>query len=166
MLPHGLVTILDETADALVYSGSEITCINEDFLQSLRANFIIPTLPITSTYVQGATGTKAVRVKEPVFLPFTVGGVSGCENVFLAVKVLIRQMIFGTDWLTSVNASISFAPFSFALYWRLTSRNCLPCGCIRCYTKENSSSHKACKSLFLELYRQVSDCYSNCETTV
>lgn len=81
MLPHVVVTILDETAVAIVVSGSGTCCINDDFLQSLRANSTIAILPITSTHIQGATGTKAVRAKQQVLLSFTVGGVPGCERL-------------------------------------------------------------------------------------
>lgn len=82
LLAHVQITILDNVAVALVDSG-------------------------TSTHIQEATGTKTVPVKQQVLLAFGIGGIPGCENVFLVIKDLIRSVILGMDWLSSVNASIS-----------------------------------------------------------
>lgn len=49
LLPHIHVTIYGEPTVALVDSGSEVTCINEKFLQQLTSTRVVPILPAAST---------------------------------------------------------------------------------------------------------------------
>ena len=61
VLPH-VISIFQEDFLALVDSGSEVTCSNEQFL-SLSSRFRIPSLPVVSTHIRGATGQQSPRIK-------------------------------------------------------------------------------------------------------
>ena len=107
VLPHVVISIFQEDFLALVDSGSEVTCINEEQFLSLSSRFHIPSLPVASTHIRGATGQQSPRIKFQVWLEFSVGGQTSA-NVFLVVKNLIRPVILGVDWLSEVDAWLYF----------------------------------------------------------
>lgn len=85
---------------ALVDSGSEVSCISEEYYEKILAKQSIPTLPVTSTHLRGAMGQRSCRIQVQVSLQFVVEGLSpslGFGQVFLVVKRLMRPAILGTD---------------------------------------------------------------------
>jgi hypothetical protein len=63
LLPHIVITVHQEDLLSLLDSGSEVTCINEEQFEILSAKVEIPTLPVASTFIQGATGQQSSRIK-------------------------------------------------------------------------------------------------------
>jgi hypothetical protein len=54
LLPHIVITVHREDLLSLLDYGSEVTCINEEQFEILSAKVKIPTLPVASTFIQGA----------------------------------------------------------------------------------------------------------------
>ena len=108
LLPHIAITIFGRELLALLDSGSEVTCINEDEFSALLSGRRIATLPVSSTFIRGATGHQSHRIKTQAWLQFSIGSNFLSSAVFLVVKNLVRPVILGMDWLNSANASLHF----------------------------------------------------------
>jgi hypothetical protein len=105
ILPQLSISIFGQEFLALLSSGSEVTCINEDDFKDLSAESRIPTLPVSSTHLRGVTG-QSPRIKMQAFLQFAIGKDINSSAIFLVVKDLVRPVILSMDWLLSVNASL------------------------------------------------------------
>jgi hypothetical protein len=105
ILPQLSISIFGQEILALLDSGSEVTCINEDDFKCLSAESRVPTLPVSSTHLRGVTG-QSPRIKMQAWLQFATGENISSSAVFLVVKNLVRPVILSMDWLLSVNASL------------------------------------------------------------
>jgi hypothetical protein len=82
--PLTLANALDQVANtpyeekllALLDSGSEVTCINEDQFATLSAKARILTLPVASTFIHCATGQQSSRIKFQPWMEFSLGDVT------------------------------------------------------------------------------------------
>lgn len=93
----------------LIDSGSQITGVSESFLGELiQENGKIPRIPARCTTLMGALGNKEAKVKEQVFLTFTLGNVE-FEYPFLVIPGLARNIILGYDWLRDNQVTIDFS---------------------------------------------------------
>ena len=108
LLPHISISIFGRELLALLDSGSEVTCINEEEFSALSSGRRIATLPVSSTFIRGATGHQSHRIKTQAWLQFSIGSNFLSSAVFLVVKNLVRPVILGMDWLNSTNASLHF----------------------------------------------------------
>lgn len=91
---------------ALVDTGSDITCISEEFWQELvKKHPNLPLMPIKSIQVKAAVGRKSVDIRNITLLPLKVGQVI-IETGFLIVPGLSRSLIIGFDWLKDKRVKI------------------------------------------------------------
>lgn len=91
----------------LIDSGSEITCISDEFwlrLRTVKEN--IPLMPVKPIQIKGAVGQKSYKVQQMVMLPLQIVG-NIIETGFLIVPKLIRPMIIGFDWMLQHKVSIN-----------------------------------------------------------
>lgn len=110
VLPHILILCEGIELLALIDTGSEITCISEEFYNKIISKVKLPVLPLVSTQLRCAMGQQSSRIKIQTWLRFTILGLDSdivFENVFLVVKNLVRPVIIGIDWLHTVSASIN-----------------------------------------------------------
>jgi hypothetical protein len=108
LLSHILISIHQEELLALLDSGSEVTCINEDQFAILSAKARILTLPVASTFIHCATGQQSSRIKFQAWMEFSLNGDITSSCVFLVVKNLIRPVILGMDWFSRVKGKLDF----------------------------------------------------------
>jgi hypothetical protein len=102
LLPHILISIHQEELLALLDSGNEITCINEDQFAILYGKARILTMPVASTFLHCATGQQISPIKFSLHDDIT----SSC--IFLVVKNLIRSVILEMDWFSQVKGALDF----------------------------------------------------------
>jgi hypothetical protein len=103
-----VITVHQEDLLSLLDSGSEVTCINEEQFEILSAKVKIPTLPVASTFIQGATGQQSSRVRSQAWIEFSLGDKISSSGIFLVVKNLIRPVILGMDWFSRVKGKLDF----------------------------------------------------------
>lgn len=110
LLPQIIINCHEVELLSLIDTGSEVSCINEEYCNKLRKQSgDIPTLPVSSTQLRGAMGQLSTRVRQQVLLDFYISGLNyRFWQTFLVVKNLIRPIILGIDWLGSVCARIDF----------------------------------------------------------
>lgn len=110
LLPHILVKVGNTELIALVDSGCELSCINENTLQDLLStNVTFPMLPVRSLNLRGAVGQKSYPIKQQVWLTINFDSVPvSFSHSFLVVKNLIRPLIIGIDWLYDTNVVLDF----------------------------------------------------------
>jgi hypothetical protein len=106
-LPHTTIQIQGTPLLSLLDSGSEVTCINDEYFIALKARDTIHTLPVSTSRLVGAAGQQSSRIKWQALLEFTISGLT-FTNIFLVVKNLIRPVIIGIDWLNQVTAVLDF----------------------------------------------------------
>lgn len=108
--PHIFITLTRAQGPilALVDSGSEVTCIEENTFQALTKVVSFPTLPVSSTFIQVATGQQSARIKVQALIKFRINSSVKCSTVFLVVKNLVRSVILGSDWLQKYSALIDY----------------------------------------------------------
>lgn len=92
--------------NALIDTGSEITCISEDFYNMNIKHFENkPTLPISGKVIKGATGLKSARIKKQTLLKTSIGQ-ADVKLIFIIVPKLIRDCILGYDTLKNLKMLI------------------------------------------------------------
>ena len=88
---------------ALLDSGSEITCISQEFYEKFKGVFEKkPTLPIVGKVIKNATGERSVKLKIQVLLTVQLGE-SEIQLIFIVVPKLIKDCIFGYDAQKAIN---------------------------------------------------------------
>lgn len=101
-----LVQIFDENVVALLDTGSDITCISEEFWNRLKGKrTTIPTMPIKSLLIKTAVGQKSVEVKTIALVALGIGPFQSDLTV-LIVPGLSANLILGFDWMKENQASI------------------------------------------------------------
>lgn len=98
----------EKLIEILVDSGSQVTCVSKEFLETLREGKQLLTLPVNATTVVGALNRRSQKVSEQVFLHFKVNEVE-FEVVCLVIPTLVRKVILGCDWLFKHAVVINFA---------------------------------------------------------
>ncbi|KAH0818221.1 hypothetical protein GEV33_004570 [Tenebrio molitor] len=63
LLPHTTIQIQGTPLLSLLDSGSEVTCINEEYFIALKARDTIHTLPVSTSRLVGAAGQQSSRIK-------------------------------------------------------------------------------------------------------
>jgi hypothetical protein len=82
LLPHTTIQIQGTPLLSLLDSGSEVTCINEEYFIALKARDTIHTLPVSTSRLVGAAGQQSSRIKWQALLEFTISGLT-FTNIFL-----------------------------------------------------------------------------------
>lgn len=102
------VEIFNYEVIGLVDSGSEITCISEEFWNEVKQNgpSNIPMLPIKPFQIRTAVGHKSVEVRNIVLLPLKLG-TKIFDTGTVVVPGLINNLILGFDWLKENEIVIS-----------------------------------------------------------
>ena len=92
---------------ALIDTGSEISCISEEFY--LRHKEILatrPTLPISGKIIKKATGEKSTRLKTQVLLSTKISTLE-TKLIFIVVPKLVKNCILGYDSQNALNMLIN-----------------------------------------------------------
>lgn len=109
-LPHISIQIGDIIVEALIDSGSEVTCIEQSVFQQIKNKYSFPTLPVTSTQLCGAISERSSRIRLQVYLEFLILGCTELfHHPFLVVNKLIRPIIIGVDWLYTYVSSLNIS---------------------------------------------------------
>lgn len=112
ILPTISIKFDDIKSNALIDSGSQISCISQSFFDTLthtqcRSSPILK-LPAKCSTIMGALGEKTQKVREQVFLKFGVNDTFEFEYPYVIVPKLTRDMILGCDWMQDHQISIDF----------------------------------------------------------
>lgn len=144
---------------ALLDSGSEVSCINEDTYNAVvKNNNMFPTFPVKGIHLRGAIGPRSPRITLQAYIPLKIE-----QNTFevaaLVVKNLVKPLILGADWLTLHKATISYETVTITLIQhnnnitipfktvhKVQNQQLLPdiinCETLICTIEENPTSNK------------------------
>lgn len=116
LLPHITIVSCKQELLALVDTGCEVTCINEEYYCKLKQMCHFPVLPVASTQLRGAMGQLSSRIRLQIWLNFRIAD-TDCSftHTFLVVKNLVRPVILGIDWLNSVGAKLDLVEHCISL---------------------------------------------------
>ena len=92
---HLRVEIAGIISWALLDTGSQITCISEDYYKKLLANIRLTELPASNIHVATAIGKKATTIRKQVFLDFNMNGDKFTYS-FLVVPYLSTEITLDT----------------------------------------------------------------------
>lgn len=102
------IKLQDIEVQALVDSGSQISCVSEEFLKKHMEKFKrCPILPLVNSSAVGATGGKPIKIKQQIFVQISV---NNCrfEQILLIVPSLTRDCILGIDLLREQKGIMNF----------------------------------------------------------
>lgn len=108
--------VQDKFVNILVDSGSDHSCISENFLNVLKLNNKnIPTLPMNKIAIQGALASKsAVYASQQVLLKVNFGQCN-LDSPFIVIKGLTQSIILGLDWLKKHNVVLCISKGYFII---------------------------------------------------
>lgn len=95
--PHLKIQIFDKHVDALIDTGSQVTCISETLYQQLKDDRVLRELPVNNVQVVSAVTKKCTAVRKQVLLEIIIDGYK-TNYVFLIIPYLTSEMILGNDW--------------------------------------------------------------------
>lgn len=120
---------------SLIDTGSEITCISENFYEAHKEAFQkCPKLPISCKVVKGATGSRASRPKLQMFLRTQIGEIA-VSIIYIVVPRLVKDCIIGYDTHQAMKMLIDAGNETITIS-NDGKRTTLPCGVSR--IKKNS----------------------------
>ena len=90
--------IADKKVAVLLDSGSEITCVAEDFYLEIKKHIDLLELPVTNLTVYVAVGKKHTTIKRQVQIGLAIGEYE-ITHPFLVVPGLSTEILVGVDWL-------------------------------------------------------------------
>lgn len=94
-----LVQVYNFEINALVDTGSDITCISGELWDTLReVQPSIPFMPIKPIQIKTAVGQRSVDIRNLALLPLKIGGFEK-DTGFLIVPGLSWPIILGFDWM-------------------------------------------------------------------
>jgi hypothetical protein len=102
ILPQLSISIFGQEILALLDSGSEATCINEDDFKSLSTVSRIPKLPVSSTHLRRVTG-QSLRIKMQALLQSLVGDFLSRKKPRQIGYPSKRQRFFGSSPKSAVS---------------------------------------------------------------
>lgn len=92
---------------ALLDTGSQVTCISEEFFKQLNMKTNLETLPVSKVMVIPAIGKKSVTVRQQVFLELNLGNQKILYSC-LVIPHLCNQLILGNDWLLKNHVIVDY----------------------------------------------------------
>lgn len=108
------VTVETISTKALIDSGSQITCISQEFLMVvLNKNSKLPVLNTNCITVTGALRNKSSKVRQQVYLNVKFAHTEW-DVAAVVVPGLVRDLILGADWLTQFEVVLDFANYSLS----------------------------------------------------
>jgi len=108
--PEILITIFDNSYNALLDSGATVSAISESLFQILNLNpnqHKIPLFPLTGILLTTALSTKSIKIKSQIYLNFSIQNYK-TQGIFLVVPQLSTPIILGTDWLLENGVTIDY----------------------------------------------------------
>ena len=104
--PNIFVKIQGIKTDALIDTGSEITCISENFFEDNKKKLKnCKILPIAGTSVVGVTGIKPIKLKHQIYADLNVNDET-YSCVFIIIPKLNKNCILGIDVLKKLKERI------------------------------------------------------------
>ena len=104
--PNIFVKIQGVKTEALIDTGSEVTCISEHFFENNKNKLInCKILPIVGTSVIGATGVKPMKLKHQIYAYLNINEMYSC--VFIIIPKLNKNCILGIDVLKKLKGRIN-----------------------------------------------------------
>ncbi|KAJ2937346.1 hypothetical protein O0L34_g19229 [Tuta absoluta] len=92
---------------AMVDSGSDVTCINEDFFKEFMSkNDKLPMIPVKGFQVRGAVGQRSSKVNRQINLNVRLTKELAFDAPFLIIPGLVRPMILGYDFMLTNKINI------------------------------------------------------------
>ena len=105
--PNIFVKIQGIKTDALIDTGSEVTCISETLFENNNNKFKnCKILPIVGTSVVGATGVKPIKLKHQIYADLNVNDET-YSCVFIIISKLNKNCILGIDVLKKFKGRIN-----------------------------------------------------------
>lgn len=95
--PETRISIEGVEVNALIDTGSEVTCISGEFYETNKRRFKkCPTLPLSGKMIKGATGDKSARLKIQVQMKTIIGNTTK-DVIYLVIPKLVKDCILGYD---------------------------------------------------------------------
>lgn len=118
------ILIFEYELNALVDTGSDITCISEEFWNELNQKYknIIPIMPIKTLQIKTAVGHKSAEIKSIILLPMRIEELV-LETGFMIVPNLVNHIILGFDWLKKNEVTIKFNKIERGLFIKLEGKD-------------------------------------------
>ena len=91
------IKLLNINTEALLDTGSDITCISETLFLQLK-HYKLPIMPVKAVQVRGALGQKSAKIQQMVIIPTTLGRLT-LDIGYLIVPHLSKMVILGFDWI-------------------------------------------------------------------
>lgn len=110
------------SVEALVDTGSDITCISESLFNQIKTKDL-PIMPIKAIQIRGAVGKRSTKIQQIVSLNIELGTFN-LNIAFLIVPNLIRPMILGFDFLVQHEVTLLLDSKHFGVY---IERNKIQC---------------------------------------
>ena len=108
--PRLVISINTTLFSALIDSGSQITCVSEEFYNHIKTQIKVIEFPVSNVHVQVAIGKKTATVKKQILVDLVVGDKT-IPTCFLAIPHLTSSIIIGNDWLTLNKSIINYEDF-------------------------------------------------------
>ncbi|KAK2577871.1 hypothetical protein KPH14_008172 [Odynerus spinipes] len=105
--PYIKLTLDEKSVEALVDTGSQVTCVSERLYDILKQHSHVKELPVANARVYTALRQKAVTIKRQIFIPMIIDEVR-YDQVFLVVPYLSSECILGNDWLHENKVNINY----------------------------------------------------------
>ena len=145
--PRMRVSVQSREISALIDSGSDITCVSEQFYESMKSCVDMPVLPVSNLVIFVAAGRKTITIRKMVqitikFWKFEI------THAYLVVPGLTTDVIIGVDFLKKYGGVINFKNETFKLWGEKIPSDLI------CYKLSDSSQitgDDACYSLRLRL---------------
>lgn len=105
--PHLKIDIFGIQIDALIDTGSQVTCVSENLYMKIKDKTVINELPVNNVQVVSAITKKGTAVRRQILLEMNVGNVR-LKYVFLVIPFLTNEVILGNNWLRDQGAVIDY----------------------------------------------------------
>ena len=106
--PHAILFLFNIPVSALFDTGSQITCMSEQFYIYLKKLNKLLELPVANVVVLTAVKERPTPVRKQVMLEVVVGG-RRVSTVFLVIPHLSSHLIIGSDWMSHMGLVIDFS---------------------------------------------------------
>lgn len=110
-MPFINISIGGEYHRALLDSGSEITCMSENFFNKMSKDTEFRILPVTNMSVLVAIGAHRQRIKKQILLSCKIEQFE-FDIVFYVISRLNESLILGNDWMTKYKVTLDFSNLS------------------------------------------------------
>ena len=106
--PHANVFVLNIPVSTLFETGSQVTCISEQFYNYLAKISKLTELPVANMVVLTPIKDKPTPVRRQVMLDVVVGTFK-ISTVYLVIPHLSGNLIIGRDWMSRQGMVVDFA---------------------------------------------------------